>query len=106
MSNVSQETKAAVTPNVAENLAYWDQKIAETEEFLKHNPDVRLIAGARDLLEEYRAKREKVLFDFEHPAPAPPAPPTPELVKRITDEVLTLMPQIVAQVVVQLQKRS
>jgi hypothetical protein len=33
----------------AENLAMWDQKILETENFLKHNPDPRLFQ-AQDLL--------------------------------------------------------
>ena len=83
----------------------WDQKIAETEKFLRQNPDVRLTAGARDLLAEYQAKRAKAVFDFEHPAPAPPPPPTPELIKQITDAVLALMPEIVARVVVELQKK-
>jgi hypothetical protein len=97
---MSNETKDILPPNVAENLAYWDQKISETEQFLKQNPDPRLASGTRDLLTEYKAKREKVLYEFEHPAPAPPPPPTPELIKRISDEVQALLPEIVARVIV------
>lgn len=92
-------------PNVAETLQMWDQKISEAEEFLKHNPDPRLTSGAHDLLAEYRAKREKVLYDFEHPAPAPPPAPTPELIKMISDTLAQMTPQIIAEVVVRLQKR-
>jgi hypothetical protein len=105
MSNV-QENKAAIPPALADTLAMYNAKISETKNFLAHNPDPRLTSGARDLLAEYEAKRAKVLLDFEHPAPAPPPPPTPELVKRISDEVQAMLPQIVAEVVVRLQKRS
>lgn len=93
--NSSQEIKdTTIPPAVAENLAYWSARVQETEQFLKHNPDARLVSGATDLLNEYRAKREKVLYDFEHPALAPPPPPTPELIKMISDEVQAILPQI------------
>jgi hypothetical protein len=106
MSNESQETKAAMSPANAETLAFHDKRIASTQEFLKHNPDFRLAEGAKSLLQEYEEKRAKFLWDVEHPAPAPPPAPTPELVKMISDAVLALLPEIVAEVVVRLQKRS
>ena len=97
---MSTETKVALSPGQVDILQMWDLKIAETEAFLSRNPDPRLTSGARELLAEYQAKRAKAVYDFEHPAPAPPAPPTPELVKRINDEVQALMPEIVARVIV------
>jgi hypothetical protein len=103
MSNV-QETKI-MSPNQVETLAMWDSEIAKMEAFLAHNPDPRLTSGARDLLAEVKAKREKFIYDVEHPAPLPPPPPTPELIQRITDTVLALVPEIVARVVVELQKK-
>jgi hypothetical protein len=104
MSNV-QETKVALSPSQADTLAYWDAKIFEAEKFLHQSPDFRLASGAREILDELKAKREKFLFDVEHPTPAPPPPPTPELVKRIGDAVQALLPEIVARVVVELQKK-
>jgi hypothetical protein len=104
-AKVAQENRAAMPPNVAETVQMYDAKILETENFLARNPDPRLTSGARELLSEYRAKREKVIFDFEHPAPAPPPAPTPQLINQITDAVLALMPDIVARVVVELQKK-
>jgi len=106
MSNVSQETKVALSPAAAETLQMWDAKILEAERFLKQSPDFRLAADAREILAELKVKREKVLFDVEHPAPAPPPPPTPELIKQITDAVMALMPEIVGRVVVELQNRK
>jgi len=53
MSNAkaSQETKIdTMPPATAENLAMWDQKILETENFLRHNPDPRLVSGTQELL--------------------------------------------------------
>lgn len=106
MSNESQETKDILPPNVAETLQMWDQRISETERFLRQNPDVRLTEGARALLEEYKTKREKVLYDFRNPPPTPPPAPTPELIKRISDEVQSLLPEIVARVIVGLAPKK
>jgi hypothetical protein len=103
----SQETKVdALSPNAAETLAFHDQRIAATREFLNRNPDFRLAEGARSLLQEYEEKRAKFLWDVQNPAPAPPPPPTPELIKRISDEVQALLPQIIAKVVVRLQQKK
>ena len=106
MINESQETKAALSPANAETLAMWDAKILEAENFLKHNPDPRLASGGREILAELRGKRATFLWDVEHPAPALPPPPTPELIKQITDAVMAVMPDIVARAVVELQKKK
>jgi hypothetical protein len=104
MSTV-QETPA-LSPANAEMLAFHDSRIAATREFLKHNPDVRLAEGAKSLLQEYEEKRANFLWDVQNPAPAPPPAPTPAILKMISDTLAQMTPQIIAEVVVRLQKRS
>jgi hypothetical protein len=105
---VVPQVPTVMPPSVAESLAMWDAKIAEIENSLAHNPLPHFVPAYKDLLAEAKQKRERVLYDFQHPAPIPiPLPPIAlpvEVVELVKQIVRAEVPSITAEILIWLQK--
>jgi hypothetical protein len=111
--NVDAPAQQFVTPKVpdtmpvatAERLREVDADIAQVETFLKNAPLPHLRPGAESLLAEKRARRAKILFDFQNPKPLPvPALPPPiqlpvEVVELVREIIRAEVPSIIAQTI-------
>jgi hypothetical protein len=90
---------------VAENLKMADSDIAQVEAFLQNRPLPHLVPGAKTLLDEHKARRARILHDFQNPTPIPVPPPPPpialppEVVELVREIVRAQVPSIVAEVV-------
>jgi hypothetical protein len=78
---------------VAENLKMADSDIAQVEAFLQNRPLPHLVPGAKTLLDEHKARRARILHDFQNPSPIPVPPPPPPIA--LPPEVVELVRGIV-----------